>query len=162
MDEKLTHTQLDEKLTALFSQMKEMVQIQEKIMVQNDSISNEITGIKIQFNDFKKEIYQKYKSIESRVEEIEKNQTEIEKSQSFMAVIYEHNKKRMDTLMNKHTELLKENEDLNRVVRDITKLRGYPRSNVKTRLEQSNLFLASGIFPLQNAIYDNKLPFSRM
>ena len=47
-------------------------------------------------------------------------------------------------------------------VRDITKLRGYPRSNVKTRLEQSNLFLASGRFPLQNAIYDNKLPFSRM
>ena len=35
-------------------------------------------------------------------------------------------------------------------VRDITKLRGYPRSNVKTRLEQSNLFLASGRFPLQN------------
>ena len=28
-------------------------------------------------------------------------------------------------------------------VRDITKLRGYPRSNVKTRLEQSNLFLAT-------------------
>ena len=47
-------------------------------------------------------------------------------------------------------------------VRDITKLSGYPRSNVKTRLEQSNLFLASGRFPLQNAIYDNKLPFSRM
>ena len=47
-------------------------------------------------------------------------------------------------------------------VRDITKIRGYPRSNVKTRLEQSNLFLASGRFPLQNAIYDNKLPFSRM
>ena len=47
-------------------------------------------------------------------------------------------------------------------VRDITKLRCYPRSNVKTRLEQSNLFLASGRFPLQNAIYDNKLPFSRM
>ena len=42
-------------------------------------------------------------------------------------------------------------------VRDITKLSGYPRSNVKTRLEQSNLFLASGRFPLQNAIYDNKL-----
>ena len=40
-------------------------------------------------------------------------------------------------------------------VRDITKLSGYPRSNVKTRLEQSNLFLASGGFPLQNAIYDN-------
>ena len=38
-------------------------------------------------------------------------------------------------------------------VRDITKLRGYPRSNVKTRLEQSNLFLASGRFPIQNAIY---------
>ena len=37
-------------------------------------------------------------------------------------------------------------------VRDITKLHGYPRSNVKTRLEQSNLFLASGRFPLQNAI----------
>ena len=33
-------------------------------------------------------------------------------------------------------------------VRDITKLSGYPR-NVKTRLEQSNLFLASGRFPLQ-------------
>ena len=49
-----------------------------------------------------------------------------------------------------------------RKVRDITKLSGYPRSNVKTRLEQSNLFLASGRFPLQNAIYDNKLPFSRM
>ena len=47
-------------------------------------------------------------------------------------------------------------------VRDITKLSGYPRSNVKTRLEQSNLFLASGRFALQNAIYDNKLPFSRM
>ena len=47
-------------------------------------------------------------------------------------------------------------------VRDITKLRGYPRSNVKTGLEQSNLFLASGRFPLQNAIYDNKLPFSWM
>ena len=47
-------------------------------------------------------------------------------------------------------------------VRDITKLSGYPRSNVKTRLEQSNVFLASGRFPLQNAIYDNKLPFSRM
>ena len=44
-------------------------------------------------------------------------------------------------------------------MRDITKLRGYPRSNVKTRLEQSNLFLASGRFPLQNAIYDNKLPY---
>ena len=43
-------------------------------------------------------------------------------------------------------------------MRDITKLSGYPRSNVKTRLEQSNLFLASGRFPLQNAIYDNKLP----
>ena len=47
-------------------------------------------------------------------------------------------------------------------VRDITKLSGYPRSNVKTRLEQLNLFLASGRFPLQNAIYDKKLPFSRM
>ena len=47
-------------------------------------------------------------------------------------------------------------------VRDITKLSGYPRSNVKTRLEQSNYYLASGRFPLQNAIYDNKLPFSRM
>ena len=47
-------------------------------------------------------------------------------------------------------------------VRDITKLSGYPHSNVKTRLEKSNLFLASGRFPLQNAIYDNKLPFSRM
>ena len=45
----------------------------------------------------------------------------------------------------------------NLTVRDITKLSGYPRSNVKTRLEQSNLFLASGRFPLQNAIYDNKL-----
>ena len=41
-------------------------------------------------------------------------------------------------------------------VRDITKISGYPRSNVKTRLEQSNYFLASGRFPLQNAIYDNK------
>ena len=40
------------------------------------------------------------------------------------------------------------------LVRDITKLSDYPRSNVKTRLEQSNYFLASGIFPLQNAIYD--------
>ena len=49
-----------------------------------------------------------------------------------------------------------------RVVRDITKLSGNPRSNVKTRLEQSNYYLASGRFPLQNAIYDNKLPFSRM
>ena len=48
------------------------------------------------------------------------------------------------------------------VVRDITKLSGYPRSNDKTRLEQSNYSLASGRFPLQNAIYDNKLPFSRM
>ena len=47
-------------------------------------------------------------------------------------------------------------------MRDITKLSGYPRSNVKTRLEQSNYYLASGRFPLQNAIYDNKLPFSRM
>ena len=47
-------------------------------------------------------------------------------------------------------------------VRDITELSGYPRSNVKTRLEQSNYYLASGRFPLQNAIYDNKLPFSRM
>ena len=47
-------------------------------------------------------------------------------------------------------------------VRDITKLSGYPRSNDKTRLEQSNYSLASGRFPLQNAIYDNKLPFSRM
>ena len=44
-------------------------------------------------------------------------------------------------------------------MRDITKLSGFPHSNVKTRLEQSNLFLASGRFPLQNAIYDNKLPF---
>ena len=51
---------------------------------------------------------------------------------------------------------------INDKVRDITKLHGYPRSNVKTRLKQSNLFLASGRFPLQNAIYDNKLPFSRM
>ena len=34
--------------------------------------------------------------------------------------------------------------------------------NVKTRIEQSNYYLASGRFPLQNAIYDNKLPFSRM
>ena len=41
-------------------------------------------------------------------------------------------------------------------MRDITKLSGYPRSNVKTRLEQSNYYLASGRFPLQNAIYDNK------
>ena len=47
-------------------------------------------------------------------------------------------------------------------VRDITKLSGYPHSNVKTRLEQSNYYLASGRFPLQNAIYDNKLPFSWM
>ena len=47
-------------------------------------------------------------------------------------------------------------------MRDITKLSGYPRSNVKTRLEQSNYYLASGRFPLQNAIYDNKLQFSRM
>ena len=47
-------------------------------------------------------------------------------------------------------------------VRDITKLSGYPPSNVKTRLEQSNYYLASGRFPLQNAIYDNTLPFSRM
>ena len=39
---------------------------------------------------------------------------------------------------------------------------GYPRSNVKTRHEQSNYYLASGRFPLQSAIYDNKLPFSRM
>ena len=46
-------------------------------------------------------------------------------------------------------------------VRDITKLSGYPPSNVKTRLEQSNYYLASGRFPLQNAIYDNTLPFSR-
>ena len=36
-------------------------------------------------------------------------------------------------------------------MRDITKLSGYPRSNVKTRLEQSNYYLASGRFPLQNA-----------
>ena len=35
---------------------------------------------------------------------------------------------------------------------DITKLSGYPRSNVNTRLEQSNLFLASGRFPLQKLI----------
>ena len=41
-------------------------------------------------------------------------------------------------------------------VRDITKLSGYQCSNVKTRLEQSNYYLASGRFPLQNAIYDNK------
>ena len=47
-------------------------------------------------------------------------------------------------------------------VRDIKKLSGYPPSNVKTRLEQSNYYLASGRFPLQNAIYDNTLPFSRM
>ena len=40
-------------------------------------------------------------------------------------------------------------------MRDITKLSGYPPSNVKTRLEQSNYYLASGRFPLQNAIYDN-------
>ena len=33
---------------------------------------------------------------------------------------------------------------------------GYPGSNVKTRLEQSNYYLASGRFPLENAIYDNK------
>ena len=46
------------------------------------------------------------------------------------------------------------------IVRDITKLSGYPRSNVKTRLAQSNYYLASGRFPLQNATYDNKLPFS--
>ena len=39
-------------------------------------------------------------------------------------------------------------------MRDITKLSGYPPSNVKTRLEQSNYYLASGRFPLQNAIYD--------
>ena len=31
-------------------------------------------------------------------------------------------------------------------VRDITKLSGYPPSNVKTRLEQSNYYLASGRF----------------
>ena len=37
-------------------------------------------------------------------------------------------------------------------VRDITKLSGYPRSNDKTRLEQSNYSLASGRFPLQNAL----------
>ena len=53
-------------------------------------------------------------------------------------------------------------EDACEEVRDITKLSGYPPSNVKTRLEQSNYYLASGRFPLQNAIYDNKLPFSRM
>ena len=47
-------------------------------------------------------------------------------------------------------------------VRDITKLSGYPRSNVKIRIEQSNYYLASGRFPLQNAIYGNKLPFSQM
>ena len=47
-------------------------------------------------------------------------------------------------------------------VTHITNLSGYPRSNVKTRLEQSNYYLASGRFQLQNAIYDNKLPFSRM
>ena len=47
-------------------------------------------------------------------------------------------------------------------VRDNTKLSGYPRSNDKTRLKQSNYYLASGRFPIQNAIYDNKLPFSRM
>ena len=41
-----------------------------------------------------------------------------------------------------------------KLVRDITKLSGYPPSNVKTRLEQSNYYLASGRFPLQNAIYD--------
>ena len=46
-------------------------------------------------------------------------------------------------------------------MRDITKLSGYPHSNDKTRLEQSNYSLASGRFPLQNAIYDNKLPFSQ-
>ena len=39
-------------------------------------------------------------------------------------------------------------------VRDIKKLSGYPRTNVKTRLKQSNYYLASGRFPLQNAIYD--------
>ena len=37
-------------------------------------------------------------------------------------------------------------------MRDITKLSGYPRSNVKTRLEQSNYYSASGRFPLQNAM----------
>ena len=41
-------------------------------------------------------------------------------------------------------------------MRDITKLSGYQRSNVKRRLEQSNYYLASGTFPLQNAIYDKK------
>ena len=52
--------------------------------------------------------------------------------------------------------------EVKHIVRDITKLSGYSRSNVKTRLEQSKYYLASGRFPLQNAIYDNKLPFSRM
>ena len=66
------------------------------------------------------------------------------------------NEQTLNMLKQKHPE------GKNREVRDITKLCGYPRSNVKTRLEQSNLFLASGRFPLQNAIYDNKLPFSRM
>ena len=37
-------------------------------------------------------------------------------------------------------------------MRDITKLSGYPPSNVKTRLDQSNYYLASGRFPLQNAM----------
>ena len=42
-------------------------------------------------------------------------------------------------------------------MRDITKLSGYPRSNDKTRLEQSNYSIASGRFPLQNAIYDRRI-----
>ena len=42
------------------------------------------------------------------------------------------------------------------------KTKWLPCSNVKTRLEQSSYYLASGRFPLQNTIYDNKLPFSRM
>ena len=41
-------------------------------------------------------------------------------------------------------------------VRDITKLSGYPPSNVKTRLEQSNYYLASGS-NLDKAAISNKL-----
>ena len=45
-------------------------------------------------------------------------------------------------------------------VRDITKLSGYPRSTVKTRLEQSNLFLASGSLSLQPLLeLDSKSTF---
>ena len=39
-------------------------------------------------------------------------------------------------------------------VTDITKLSGYPRSNVETSLEHSNYYLASGRFPLQNVFTD--------